>query len=387
MNETRDVIGDQHRRLGASVDWSRLRFTMDEGSARAVRVAFKRLYDDGLAYRGEQLINWCPGCRTSLSDLEVIATPEHGTLWSVRYHLVRDDGTPDPDDTITVATTRPETILGDTAVAVHPDDARYARAGRAGTVLIPFVDRVVPVIADAVVDREFGTGAVKITPAHDHDDFDTGQRHGLAMIDVMTDDGHINENGGPYAGLTPRGGAHAQSWPTSRRAATWPRCARTSWCIGRCERSDDIVEPRLKTQWFINVKPMAERAMAVGARGPHQLRAGALREDLLRLDGEHPRLERQPPAVVGPPHPGVVLPGRPRDRLRRADGPDACAVCGRPPPSCARTTDIFDTWFSSGLWPFSTLGWPDETPDLRALLPDHASWRPATTSSSSGSRG
>src|SRR5664280_2565781 len=201
IDETRLVILGQERRLGASLDWGRLRFTMDEASARAVREAFARLYGEGLAYRHETLINWCPGCRTSLSDLEVVATPETGTLWTVRYHLLDEaTGAPDPAATISVATTRPETILGDTGVAVHPDDARYAAiVGR--RVRIPFVERDVPIIADPVVDRAFGTGAVKITPAHDHDDYATGQRHGLPFVDVMDDSGHISPAGGLYAGL------------------------------------------------------------------------------------------------------------------------------------------------------------------------------------------
>ena len=180
--ETREIMLGQQRRVGASADWGRLRYTMDEGSALAVRVAFDRLYRDDLAYRTEALVNWCPGCRTSVSDLEVVPTPETGTLWFVRYHLIDEaTGAPDPDRaaTITVATTRPETILGDTAVAVHPADDRYrSLVGR--RVRIPFVERDVPIIADEVVEREFGTGAVKITPAHDPDDHATGQRHGLA---------------------------------------------------------------------------------------------------------------------------------------------------------------------------------------------------------------
>ena len=189
----------QLERVGASLDWGRERFTMDEGSALAVRTAFKRLFDDGLAYRAEALVNWCPGCRTSISDLETIATPETGTLWTIRYHLVGADGRPDPDAWISVATTRPETILGDTAVAVHPEDERYqALIGR--TVRIPFVDREVPIIADDVVERAFGTGAVKITPAHDFDDFETGKRHGLAQITVLDDEARINEAGGAYVG-------------------------------------------------------------------------------------------------------------------------------------------------------------------------------------------
>src|SRR3954454_20191321 len=179
--ETREVILGQQRRLGASVDWERLRFTMDEGSAKAVRVAFKTLVDRDLAYRTEALVNWCPGCRTSVSDLEVIGSPETGTLWSIRYHLIDEaTGEPDPAATLTLATTRPETSLGDTAVAVHPGDSRYAALG-GRQVRIPFVERDVPVIADEVVDPGFGSGAVKITPAHDHADHETGVRHGLAM--------------------------------------------------------------------------------------------------------------------------------------------------------------------------------------------------------------
>ena len=207
-DEVRSTILGQERRLGLSLDWKRLRFTMDDGSAKAVRVAFKRLYDDGLAYRGERLVNWCPGDLTSVSDLEVVATPTTGTLWTVRYHLVRDDGTTDPDQTISVATTRPETILGDTAVAVHPDDDRY-RGWVGRQVLIPFVNRVVPIVADDAVERDFGTGAVKVTPAHDQTDFEIGQRHGLALVDVMTDDARINELGAAYAGLSREAGARA----------------------------------------------------------------------------------------------------------------------------------------------------------------------------------
>jgi valyl-tRNA synthetase len=255
IDETREQIGLQHRRLGASVDWNRLRFTMDEGSARAVRVAFKRLYDAGLAYRGEKLINWCPRDLTSVSDLEVIATPTKGTLWSVRYHLVDDAGQPIPDQTITVATTRPETILGDTAVAVHPGDKRYeGLVGR--SVLIPFVDRVVPIIADDVVRQDFGSGAVKITPAHDQEDFETGKRHDLALIDVMTDDGHINERGAQFAGKT-LAAARAAILEALRESGDLVAEQPHDMIIGRCERSNDVIEPRLKVQWFVKTTPLA----------------------------------------------------------------------------------------------------------------------------------
>src|SRR5919112_4278544 len=198
MDETRDFMGMQHRRLGASLDWSRLRFTMDEGSARAVRVAFKRLWDDGLAYRGEALVNWCPRCRTTISDLENIKHEETGTLWTIRYHLAGADGAPDPDAWITVATTRPETIFGDTAVAVHPDDERYRDlVGREA--ILPFVGRRLPIIADQHVEMGFGTGAVKITPAHDFDDYEVGKRHGLEMITVLDEGATLTEGAGEFA--------------------------------------------------------------------------------------------------------------------------------------------------------------------------------------------
>jgi valyl-tRNA synthetase len=200
MDATRDIIGMQHRRLGASLDWSRLRFTMDAGSARAVRVAFTRLWDEGLAYRGEALVNWCPRCRTTISDLENIKHEETGTLWSLRYHLVGADGTPDPAAWITVATTRPETIFGDTAVAVHPEDERYvALVGREA--VLPFIGRRIPIVADEHVEREFGTGAVKITPAHDFDDYEVAKRHDLPMITVLDEDARLTDAAGEFAGL------------------------------------------------------------------------------------------------------------------------------------------------------------------------------------------
>ena len=227
---TRDVMLGQQRRVGASADWGRLRFTMDDVSAKAVRVAFTRLYESDLAYRTEALVNWCPGCLTSVSDLEVISTPETGTLWTVRYHLIDPaTGAPDPDPSaiITIATTRPETILGDTAVAVHPDDPRYtALVGR--TVRIPFVERDVPIIADDVVDPAFGTGAVKITPAHDHDDHQTGLRHGLPPRRSSPTTRRSWAPGPATTGWT-GSSPGPRSSRTSRRAATSSRPPRTRW--------------------------------------------------------------------------------------------------------------------------------------------------------------
>jgi valyl-tRNA synthetase len=367
INETRELIGNQHRRLGASLDWSRLRFTMDDGSARSVRAAFKRLYDDGLAYRAEQLINWCPGCRTSVSDLEVIATPTAGTLWHIRYHFVRDDGTVDPDETITVATTRPETILGDTAVAVHPEDQRYtAVVGR--RVMIPFAERVVPVIADDVVRRDFGTGAVKITPAHDADDFATGKRHGLAMVDVMTDDGRMNDQAGQYAGMA-IDEARRQIVADLEARGDLAGQEQHEMVIGRCERSNDVIEPRIKTQWFVRVKPMADKAMASVREGRTTFVPARYRKVFFDwMENIHDwNVSRQ--LWWGHRIPAWYCPDGHVTVSDASDGPDACEACGRPASELTQESDIFDTWFSSGLWPFSTLGWPDDTPDLRTYYP------------------
>ncbi len=374
MNETRGVIRDQQRRLGLSADWSRERFTMDEGSAQAVRTSFKQLHDDGLAYRGEKLINWCPGCRTSLSDLEVIATPETGTLWSVRYHLVPpEDAATAPGgervqpETITVATTRPETILGDTAVAVHPEDERFRHVvGR--RVRIPFVHRIVPVIADEMVDRAFGTGAVKITPAHDQADLETARRHDLPILDVMHDDGSINELGGSFAGLS---GADARARIVSQLEASGDLVATTphEMVIGRCQRSDDVVEPRLKVQWFLDMKPMAARAMAAVRDG--RTRIVPKRYEKVFFDWlENIRdwnISRQ--LWWGHRIPAWYCPDGHVTVSDKAEGPGACATCQRPAAELRQDDDIFDTWYSSGLWPFSTLGWPEATDDLRRYYP------------------
>ncbi len=334
---TREVMLSQQRRVGGSFDWGRLRYTMDDGSAKAVRVAFEHLYQADLAYRTEALVNWCPGCRTSVSDLEVIGTPETGTLWSVRYHLIDPaTGEPSPGETITIATTRPETILGDTAVAVHPDDPRYQQlVGR--LVRIPFVERDVPIIADAVVDPAFGTGAVKITPAHDHDDHETGLRHGLSAPTILADDATVTATGTRYDGLDrfeARAAIVADLEAAGDLVATVPH----EMVIGRCQRSNDIVEPRLKTQWFVR----DDAARGTGARGdpqrPDPDPPRAIREDLGALADQHPRLERLAPAVVGPSHPGLVLPGRSRDGVvrggrSRTPAPSAAAR----PPTSSRT--------------------------------------------------
>ncbi|MEA2609648.1 MAG: valyl-tRNA synthetase [Chloroflexota bacterium] len=368
VDTTRGVILGQQRRVGASADWGRLRFTMDTLSARAVRVAFERLYRADLAYRTEALINWCPGCLTSVSDLEVVPTPETGTLWSVRYHLIDPaTGAPDPEATITVATTRPETILGDTAVAVHPDDPRYAAVvGRLAR--IPFVDRDVPIIADEVVDRAFGTGAVKITPGHDHDDHATGLRHGLPALTILADDATVTGTGTPYDGLD-RYEARTRIVADLEAHGDLAGASPHEMVIGRCQRSNDVIEPRLKTQWFIRTTPLAERALEATRSGRTRIlpeRFGKTWEHWLTTIRDW-NVSRQ--LWWGHRIPAWYCPDGHVTVSSVEGGPSACDVCARPASELRQDPDIFDTWFSSGLWPFSTLGWPEESPDYATYYP------------------
>jgi valyl-tRNA synthetase len=368
IDETRTVMLGQQRRLGASTDWSRLRFTMDDGSAKAVRVAFERLYRDGLAYRTEALINWCPGCRTSVSDLETIPTPETGTLWTIRYHLIDEaTGEPDPDAWISVATTRPETILGDTAVAVHPDDERHAAlVGRLAR--IPFVERDVPIVADAAVDRAFGTGAVKITPAHDQADYDLAKRHDLPMITILDDAAAVNEAGDGYSGLD-RYEARTRIVADLAARGDLEGSRPHEMLIGRCQRSNDVIEPRLKTQWFVRTKPLAARSLAATREGRTRIvpeRFEAVWEHWMTNIRDW-NVSRQ--LWWGHRIPAWYCPDAHVTVSSEAGGPTACEACGRPAAELTQDADIFDTWFSSGLWPFSTLGWPDDTADLRRYYP------------------
>ncbi|HEX2222323.1 MAG TPA: valine--tRNA ligase, partial [Candidatus Limnocylindria bacterium] len=367
MDETRGVIGLQLRRLGASADWTRERFTMDAGSARAVRVAFKRLWDAGLAYRGEALVNWCPRCRTTISDLENVHREETGTLWTIRYHLERPDGTPDPDAWISVATTRPETLLGDVAVAVHPDDERYAAlVGRHA--LLPFLGRRLRIVGDEAVEREFGTGAVKITPAHDPDDYQLAKRHGLAAINVLDEDASINEAGGDFAGLD-RYAARAAIVERLRQVGDLEDERPHQMVVGHCDRCGTVVEPRLSVQWFVRVQPLAERALASVREGRTRIVPAHFEKVYARwMENIHDwAVGRQ--LWWGHRIPAWYCPDGHVTVSDAEDGPDACAGCGRPASELTQETDIFDTWFSSALWPFSTLGWPDQTPDLARFYP------------------
>jgi valyl-tRNA synthetase len=258
VHQYRGVITSQHRRLGASCDWSRERFTMDEGPQRAVRATFVRLYRDGLIYRGERIINWCPRCRTALSDLEVEHKEQQGHLWYVRYSLLDEQGQPNREH-IVIATTRPETIVADVAVAVNPRAKRWQKVvGRRA--FLPVIGRQIPIIADDAVDPKFGTGALKITPGHDHLDFEIGERHGLQAIVCIAPDGTMNQEAGPYGG-TDRFHCRRQIVQDLEGLGLIERTETYSHSIGHCQRCDTIVEPIISRQWFVSMEPLARPAI------------------------------------------------------------------------------------------------------------------------------
>ncbi len=351
-------IVNQIRREGASVDWSRERFTMDAGLSRAVREAFVRLWDKGLIYRGEYMVNWCPDCQTAISDLETIHESIEGHLWHVRYRVTNID------ESLTVATTRPETMLGDAALAVHPDDDRY-RHLLGKTVALPLVGREIPVIADAVVDPKFGTGVVKVTPAHDPNDFEIGKRHGLPFVKVIGEDARMTAAAGPYAGLD-RFEARKRILAALEQSGELVKAEPYTVSISKCDRSKTIVEPLVSKQWFMRMKPLAAKAMAAVRSGAIRF-VPADREVLFFQWLENIRdwcISRQ--LWWGHRIPAWHC----RDCGQITVAREAPATC----PHCHSTeleqeSDVLDTWFSSGLWPFSTLGWPDDTADLRAFYP------------------
>jgi valyl-tRNA synthetase len=356
-NKYGSIITNQIRRLGASCDWSRERFTLDPGLSRAVREAFVRLYEKGLIYRGPRLINWSPGLKTAVSDLEVEYSEEEATLYYFKYKLK------DSDEFIPVATIRPETILGDTAVAVHPEDERYKKfVGR--QVVVPILGREIPVIADDYVSMEFGTGALKITPGHDPNDYAIAQRHNLPIISILDKEARINENGGQYQGLD-RFEARKNFWSDMKKAGLVIKTEPYRTTIPRSQRGGEIVEPMISTQWFVTIEPLAKAALKA-------VRDGRIRIVPERFEKtyfnwlENIRdwcISRQ--LWWGHRIPVWYCPNGHMTVTR--EDPTQCGTCGS--KDIHQDEDVLDTWFSSGLWPFSTLGWPDETPDYKYFYP------------------
>ncbi len=351
-------IVEQLKKLGSSCDWERERFTMDEGCNKAVREVFVRLYNKGLIYRGERIINWCPHCKTSISDAEVEFAEKDGNFWHIRYPFKDGSGY------LELATTRPETMLGDTAVAVHPDDPRYKDI--VGKMLIlPLVGREIPVIADTYVEQDFGTGVVKITPAHDPNDFEVGLRHNLEIINVMNDDGSINENGGKFAGM-PGLEARKQIVKELEEQGFLVRIEPIKHNVGSCYRCHTVVEPRVSKQWFVKMEPLAKPAIEC-------VRDGRVRFIPERMEKIYFNwmenikdwcISRQ--LWWGHRIPAWYCEDC-GETIVAMDAPHTCPKCGS--GKLHQDEDTLDTWFSSALWPFSTLGWPDQTEDLKYFYP------------------
>jgi valyl-tRNA synthetase len=356
--ESGDTIKRQMIRMGASCDWSRERFTLDPGLSRAVREVFVTLYGKGLIYRGQYMVNWCPRCLTAISDLEVSHKETTGSLWHIRYPVVGTDGH------LTVATTRPETMLGDTAVAVNLADPRYT--GLHGkNVILPLMNREIPIILDQIADPKFGTGAVKITPAHDPNDFEAGKRHNLPRIQVIDENGRMTAEAGPYAGLD-RFDARNMIVEALREQGLLEAVEDYPLNVGVCSRCGTVVEPLVSTQWFVKMKPLAEKAIAAVENRSIEL----IPDSAVKTYNEWMYnirdwcISRQ--LWWGHRIPAWYCEKCGEVIVARED-PQSCPVCGsdelRPDP------DVLDTWFSSGLWPFSTLGWPDRTEDLAKFYP------------------
>jgi valyl-tRNA synthetase len=364
------LISQQIRRLGASCDWERERFTLDEGLSRAVREAFVRLYERGLVYRGPRLVNWSPGLKTAVSDLEVEYEEEDATLYYFKYMLALKEPVSSKEmgsfggEYIPVATIRPETILADTAVAVHPEDERYKQyIGR--KVLVPILGREIPVIADEYVSREFGTGALKVTPGHDPNDYAIAQRHDLPILSMLDREARVTAVGGPYAGLD-RFVCREKLWTDMRAAGLVIKEEPYRTTVPHSQRGGEIVEPMISTQWFVKIKPLAEAALAAVKDG--RIRIVPERFEKVYFNWleniQDWCISRQ--LWWGHRIPVWYCADCGGQTCTRAD-PTACAHCGS--KNIQQDTDVLDTWFSSGLWPFSTLGWPDQTPDLAYFYP------------------
>jgi valyl-tRNA synthetase len=359
MEPMRGRIREQMRILGASCDWTRFAFTMDNGPSTAVRKVFKHLYDKDLIYRGERLISWCPRCMTALSDLEVVHQEVQGSLWRIEYPVEGE-----PDQSLEVSTTRPETMLGDTAVAVHPEDGRYAAlVGK--DVRLPILNRLIPIIADKSVDRDFGSGAVKVTPAHDHNDFEIGKRHNLPAITIMNTDGTLNANAGPFEGMT----IHAARSAVVQRLEQDGVLRSTDphlHSVGHCDRCGTVVEPLISKQWFVKMEPLAKPAIDAAVEGRLRFKPNRYKPVFLNwLENIHDWcISRQ--LWWGHRIPVWYCQDCDEITVIEEGSLDQCPACGGP---VRQDDDVLDTWFSSGLWPFSTLGWPRQTDDLERYYP------------------
>jgi valyl-tRNA synthetase len=406
------TITRQLRRLGASCDWTRERFTMDEGLSKAVREAFVTLYERGLIYRGNYIINWCPRCQTALSDEEAAHKDIQGGLYYIKYPIHPSTGELSQKDTILshaeesgrdhiiVATTRPETMLGDTAVAINPNDERYKHL-HGKKILLPLMNRSIPVITDEFVDPEFGTGIVKVTPAHDPNDFAMGHRHKLEQINIMTPDGKINENGGAYKGMD-RIEARKKILQDLEAQGLFVRRDSHLHAVGHCYRCDTVVEPYLSKQWFVKMQPLAEKALKAHEQGKtvfypdrwtkvytnwlrgirdwcisrqiwwgHRVPAWYCLECYPHLktilDPHGDKLDPNKPFPIA----HLEFKERPSDAepFVSKERPTQCPKGHSHPELFVQDPDVLDTWFSSWLWPFSTLGWPDKTEDLKKFYP------------------
>ena len=359
------LITKQLRKLGVSLDWTRERFTMDEGLSEAVKEVFIKLYNDGLIYRGEYIVNWCPHDKTALADDEVNHEDKNGKIWEIRYPVK------DSDEEFVIATTRPETMLGDTGVAVNPNDERYKHLiGK--TVILPLMNREIPIVADEYVDMEFGTGVVKMTPSHDPNDFEVAKRTGLAFLNIFTEDAHVNENGGKYQGLE-RFAARKAILADLEEQGLLVGVKDHKNAVGHCYRCNSVIEPRVSTQWFVKMEPLAKRALEVVKNGKIQITPKRW-EKVYYNWLENIRdwtISRQIwwghriPAYYS--EDGTVFVAKSLEeakiQAREKFGKDV---------NLTEETDVLDTWFSSALWPFSTLGWPNETEDLKKFFPTNA---------------
>ena len=357
-------IISQLKKMGSSCDWDRERFTMDEGCNKAVTEVFVKMHEKGYIYKGSRIINWCPVCNTSISDAEVEYQEQVGHLWHIKYPVMNEDGTPSKTEFLTFATTRPETMLGDTAVAIHPEDERYAHLiGK--SVMLPIMERVIPVVTDTYVDREFGTGVVKITPAHDPNDFEVGKRHNLPIINVMNDDATINENGGKYAGMD-RYEARKAIVEELERQGLLVKIEDYTHNVGTHDRCKTTIEPLVKEQWFVKMDELIKPAVEAVKSGDIKLIPERMEKTYYNWTDNIRDwcISRQ--LWWGHRIPAYYCDDCGEVTVAREE-PKACPKCG-----CTHLTqdpDTLDTWFSSALWPFETLGWPEQTEDLKYFYP------------------